>query len=238
MSDKYGPNTKQVEAFLALLPTLTDEQWEVVRDAALDRRAAWDSEKAVWDAVYDASLPWSAARHAAWRAAWDSVYAVRSVGDAGCAAFAALALAVRDRISPVDFHILTAPFRRAGIDFNKLTPTQTPAPDQPSSFSPASGAGSQQVDRENQDPPSPGVDPAGTPAPSVPVQRSLTPGTPSPTPSPHSLGVGDGTEGETVECIYCDHTITAPNAIEGYQRMSSHYDVEHRFAVDDARWVG
>ena len=43
MSDKYGPNTKLVEAFITKLRTLTPQQWATARDAARDAAgdAAW-----------------------------------------------------------------------------------------------------------------------------------------------------------------------------------------------------
>lgn len=104
-------------------------------------------------------------------------------------------------------------------------------------LAPDAGLNQQNGVRENQ-----GCRPGGTvpgPAPSAADPTALlTPGTPSPTLSSPVLGVGDGTQGETVECVYCEFTVTAPTAIEGYQRMTSHYDVAHRFAVPDRRWVG
>ena len=76
---KYGPNTAEVDAFLALLPELTDEQREAARKAALPTL-------------------WGASR-------------------------AAVALVMRDLITPEQFDTLTAPMRAAGIDFDVLTTT-------------------------------------------------------------------------------------------------------------------
>ena len=51
MSDRFGPNTAQVEAFLALLPGLTEKQWAgagaagrgAALAAALDE--AWECDR-------------------------------------------------------------------------------------------------------------------------------------------------------------------------------------------------
>jgi hypothetical protein len=124
MSEKYGPNTAQVEAYLAILPTLTAGQWVAARDAAWvvrrARVAAWD---AAWDAARDASrdASWDATRDAAWVAARDAAWVVRRARDA---ARAAEALVVRDLITPEHFDTLTAPMRAAGIDFGTLTGDQ------------------------------------------------------------------------------------------------------------------
>ena len=122
MSDKYGPNSAQVEAFLALLPTLTDEQWEVVRrhgqpwapERSFDSYRAWYSAYA---ATYHIPRRFglAAARSAAWIAARDAARA-----GAGLAAEAAAALVIRGLISREHFDALTAPMRAAGIDFDKL----------------------------------------------------------------------------------------------------------------------
>ena len=93
----------ELAAYLAVLPTLTKEQWE--------RVAAWDASQyaargaargAAWDAA------WAAARGAEWDAAWD-------------AAWAAVAIIVRDLITPDQFDTLTAPMRAAGVNFDGLT---------------------------------------------------------------------------------------------------------------------
>lgn len=38
MSDRFGPNTAQVEAFLALLPGLTEKQWAGAGAAGVPKR--------------------------------------------------------------------------------------------------------------------------------------------------------------------------------------------------------
>lgn len=134
MNDFYGPNTAEVKAFLALLPTLTDEQWEVVcdarnaaRGAALD--AAWVA--AQYTAVY-AVVPEVAeiAISRAYTVTWDTRTQVDidTLYDAATAAAdAAMALVVRDRIHRKDFDILTAPMRAAGVDFDALGVDDPPA---------------------------------------------------------------------------------------------------------------
>jgi hypothetical protein len=111
----------ELAAYLALLPGVSDAQWEKVG-------AAWDT---AWGASRDAA--WGAARGAARVAAWyaDRVkawYAAREAAwDAGRASArdaawdAAIALVVRDRITPGQFETLVAPMRAAGIDFDNLT---------------------------------------------------------------------------------------------------------------------
>ena len=116
MSDRFGPNTAQVEAFLRVLRGLSGEQIETARadwDAASD--AAWAAARdAAWDAARDAD--WYAARAAARAAArdtvWDAVW--------GPAWDAAVALVVRDLISQEHFDTLTAPMRAAGVNFDTL----------------------------------------------------------------------------------------------------------------------
>ena len=116
MSDRFGPNTAQVEAFLRVVRGLSDEQVETAR-------AAWAAASAaVRDAVRDA------ARDAAWDAAWyadragawaaDRYAARYAASDAASAA--AVALVVRDLISPEQFDVLTAPMRAAGVNFDTL----------------------------------------------------------------------------------------------------------------------
>ena len=105
----------ELAAYLAVLPTLTKEQWE--------RVAAWDASQyaargaargAAWDAAWAAArgaewdAAWDAARGAEWDAAWD-------------AAWAAVAIIVRDLITPDQFDTLTAPMRAAGVNFDGLT---------------------------------------------------------------------------------------------------------------------
>jgi len=112
----------ELAAYLALLPTLTAEQWDAAGDAArvaggaAARSAAWSAARvAAWDTARDTA--WVAARDAAWDATWD---AARSA--AWSAAWGANALIVRDLISAKHFDILTAPMRAAGIDFDNLAP--------------------------------------------------------------------------------------------------------------------
>ena len=99
--EALGPNGVEVVAFLDLLPTLTNTQWDAARAAARD--VAWE---AAWEAAWDAA--WEAARDAARDAA------------ASAAGDAALALLARDQITTKQFDIITAPMRAAGIDFDAL----------------------------------------------------------------------------------------------------------------------
>ena len=112
--EALGPNGVEVAAFLELLPTLTNTQWDAALDAALDvsggaaRFATWAAagdaaRSATWDAA------WAAARFATWAAAGDAAWV------------AALALLARDLITTEQFDALTAPMRAAGIDFDALT---------------------------------------------------------------------------------------------------------------------
>lgn len=110
---KYGPNTAEVDAYLAFLPKLTDEQWAAVRAASLDvARAA--ARNAALDAAR--TVAWDAARATAWVAAWET----RGLA-AWAATWAAVALVVRDLITPEQFDTLTTPMRAARIDFDTLT---------------------------------------------------------------------------------------------------------------------
>lgn len=140
MTAKYGPNTAEVEDFLTLLATLTDEQWKRVGDTYRAERYAawWDAWDAAWEAAYDAAYTGDAAGYAAYAArdaAWDAAY--EAAYDAAClsrytarytgddtaraaARDAALALVVRDLISREHFDTLTSPFREVGIDFDTL----------------------------------------------------------------------------------------------------------------------
>ena len=108
---KYGPNTADVEAYLALLPKLTDEQREAARETGWD--ASWSFE---WHVAADAALgaAGAASRYTGWWTAAPASWA---------ASWAAMALVVRDLIAPEHFDILTAPMRAAEIDFDALTPT-------------------------------------------------------------------------------------------------------------------
>lgn len=118
---KYGPNTAEVEAYLALLPKLTDAQWAAVRTEA--RTTARDAEwEPAWDAAWDTAWHegWAAERNAAWDAAWD-VTKVIADAPGGVAANIAIALVARSLLTSEQFGILTTPMRAAGIDFESLT---------------------------------------------------------------------------------------------------------------------
>ena len=115
--EALGPNGVEVVAFLELLPTLTNTQWDAARDAAWDAAgdAAWDvARDAVLDATRGAArgAAFYAARFAARNAARDAAW--NAAGDA------VLALLVRDLITTEQFDALTAPMRAAGIDFDAL----------------------------------------------------------------------------------------------------------------------
>ena len=99
----------ELAAFLAVLPTLTEEQWDAAWDAAWV--AAWG---AAWGAA--SAVAFRAAWDAAWGAAWDAAWD----GARGAAAWAAVAIVARDLINPDQFDILTAPMRAAGVDFDGL----------------------------------------------------------------------------------------------------------------------
>ena len=112
MSDRFGPNTAQVEAFLGVLRGLSGEQVETAR-------ADWDAARdADWYAARDAARDAArgpalvAARAAARDTVWDAVW--------GPAWDAAVALVVRDLISQEHFDTLTAPMRAAGVNFDEL----------------------------------------------------------------------------------------------------------------------
>ena len=89
-----------------------------------------ESARAAWAAASAAA--WAAARDAAWDAAWDADRAGAWVADRYAARYAAryavryaardaaLALVVRDLISPEQFDVLTAPMRAAGVNFDEL----------------------------------------------------------------------------------------------------------------------
>ena len=97
-------------AYLAVLPTLTKEQWERVAAQGASQGEAWDE---AWD-VADGT--WRASRECQ-DAVWERVMELDAPQDA---AWAALAIIVRDLITPEQFDILTAPMRAAGIDFDAL----------------------------------------------------------------------------------------------------------------------
>lgn len=81
----------ELAAFLAVLPTLTEEQRDVAQRAALG---------AALGAGFEVSR--------AWRAVLNSAQG------------AAAALITRDLITPEQFDTLTAPMRAAGVDFDGL----------------------------------------------------------------------------------------------------------------------
>lgn len=103
-------------AYLAVLPTLTREQWERVATWDRARGEAWNTEWAeAWDAAESASEV--AKRDKSQDAVWKQV-AAGAVQDA---AWAALAIVVRDFITPEHFDTLTAPMRAADVNFDALT---------------------------------------------------------------------------------------------------------------------
>ena len=115
----------ELAAYLAVLPTLTEEQWGRVAEWVASRGTAWDAAwDAAWFAARDAaraasrSLAWIEARRAVQVATWAS-----PVEDAAidAARHAAWAIIVRDLITPNQFDTLTAPMRAAGVNFDGLT---------------------------------------------------------------------------------------------------------------------
>lgn len=106
----------ELAAFLAVLPTLTEEQWERVaeREASQDEACLAEWGKA-WDAAESASPV--AARDAALDEVWERGMEWDAPQDA---AWAALAIIVRDLITPDQFDTLTAPMRAAGVNFDAL----------------------------------------------------------------------------------------------------------------------
>ena len=133
--NKYGPSTAAVgvhlarlDAYLALLSKLTDEQWAAVRTAARDdaRRAERDEQLAAALDGTRLAARW-AARHAGRFSAW--VAALEAGRDATrgeqwevarAVAWAGAALVVHDLITPEEFGVITAPVRAAGIGFDAL----------------------------------------------------------------------------------------------------------------------
>lgn len=109
----FGPNGAQVVAFRELLPTLTNAQWDAVRESTRD-----DAWAAAWaTARNDAKIAaWTATRTAAWTEVW-----IIAVSAPWVAVDAARALVVRDLITAEQFDILTAPMRSAGVNFDTLT---------------------------------------------------------------------------------------------------------------------
>lgn len=110
----------ELAAYLATLPTLTEEQWDAARrvtsdaDWIMGSDAAWEAGAfAARDAARDAA--WFAAPGEAWDAPWGATWAVAG------ASWAARAIVVRDLITPAQFDTLTAPMRAAGVNFDGLT---------------------------------------------------------------------------------------------------------------------
>lgn len=117
----------ELAAYLAVLPTLTREQWERVTSQGSSHVA---SQYAAWYAAWDAAAAAAvvagrnAARVAAWDVAWDAAWVAArdaAVDAARDAAWVAVAIVVRDFITADQFDILTAPMSAAEIDFDALT---------------------------------------------------------------------------------------------------------------------
>jgi hypothetical protein len=123
-TNKYGPNTVQVELFIERLKVLTDKEVRGIAAWIAAREATWDAAwEAAWIAARDAAratasiAAWDAAWDVAWDVAWDTAWAatwsatrdaVRDV--ARNAAWAAQAIVVMDLITEEQFTILTEPF--------------------------------------------------------------------------------------------------------------------------------
>jgi hypothetical protein len=135
-TNKYGPNTQQVELFIEQLKVLSVEEvkgitaWVAARDAAWD--AAWDPAwDAAWDPAWGAArvaarvaardTAWVAARDAAWDAALDAAWVAArdetldpawdaALDTAWDAARVAAAIVVMDLITEEQFTTLTEPF--------------------------------------------------------------------------------------------------------------------------------
>ena len=98
MSDRYGPQTTEIEALLDRVRNLTDDEAQALADAW---DAVWDACDAAWVAACaDAWDAWVAA----WDAAWDAWDAIWDVCDATRATRdVVLALVVRDLIGQHGF---------------------------------------------------------------------------------------------------------------------------------------
>ena len=106
----------ELAAYLAVLPTLTKDQWERVASQSASQGAAWDE---VWDEAWyaaESGESWPASRESQ-DAVWERVMELDAPQDA---AWAALAIIVRDLITPDQFDTLTAPMRAAGVNFDAL----------------------------------------------------------------------------------------------------------------------
>lgn len=107
----------ELAAYLATLPTLTKEQWSQVAAWFAAQDETWNEAWVeAWDEAEGASQ--DAGRGAALDEVWKRVIDQDALQDA---AWAALALVVRDLITPDQFDTLTAPMRAARIDFDGLT---------------------------------------------------------------------------------------------------------------------
>ncbi len=119
----------ELVAYLAVLPTLTEEQWESVVSQNTERAGAWrvawvEAQEVAQAAAENRAIgaergaagyaARGAARLAAGDAAWDASVA-------WIATQAALAIVVRDFITPDQFDTLTAQMRAAGVNFDGPT---------------------------------------------------------------------------------------------------------------------
>jgi hypothetical protein len=107
-----GPNGEAVVALIERCRTLTlDAAWYAVWYVAWDaaRDAAWYAARgAAWYAARDAAR--DAARYAAWYAAWGAAWYAVWYATRDAARYAALALIVKDLITPEQFEILYGPW--------------------------------------------------------------------------------------------------------------------------------
>ncbi len=106
----------ELAAYLAVLPTLTEEQWSQVAAWFAAQDETWNEAWVeAWDEAEGASQ--DAGRGAALDEVWKRVIERDALQDA---AWAACAIIVRDLITPAQFDTLTAPMRAARIDFDAL----------------------------------------------------------------------------------------------------------------------
>ena len=105
-TQKYGPQTAEIEALIDRIRTLTPNQSEALRVAWVARTVMPDAS---WNRALDASCTTAlaAARDAAWRDARTAAGAA----DWNAARYAILALVVRDRITPEQFEVLYDPWK-------------------------------------------------------------------------------------------------------------------------------
>ena len=124
-TQKYGPQTPEIEALIAKIETISLDQaralaaaWDAAWNDALDAAVRNAALAAVRNAVRDAA--WAVALDAAWDAldaAWDALdaalaaaWAVASAAAWNAAWDAVLALMVRDLISGDQFDVLYGPW--------------------------------------------------------------------------------------------------------------------------------